>query len=115
MTLHMALGVLGLLLTFPSAAAAHPGWHTRGQAERNIVNAPRALRHWSRALVNPETLVVRPNVSVTCRGLGQVRGRRRFTRFACIVRYHDVRLRLTYTAQTSNGFELHGRRTANHP
>lgn len=112
-TLGTAVAAFGLVLLFPSLAAARPGWHTRAQAERNILNAPRALSHWSPALVDPKTLVVRQNVSVACRGVSQPHDGDRFTRFSCIVTYHNVRLRMLYAAQTANGFELRGR--AKHP
>lgn len=102
------------MFAIPSTAAASSGWHTRAQAERNILNAPRALKRWSSQLVNPKTLVVRQNVSVTCRGLGPVHVGERFTRFTCTIRYHSVRFRVIYAAQLSNGFELHGRHSA-HP
>ncbi len=106
LTLRTGVATFALLLLFPAAAAARPGWHTRAQAERNVLNAPRALRHWSATLVNPKTLVVRQNVSVACRGIGRSLGGTRFTRFGCVVKYRTVHVRMLYIAQTANGFEL---------
>jgi hypothetical protein len=112
-TLRTAVATIGLLLLLPSVAAARPGWHTRAQAERNILNAPRALRNWAPGLVNPKTLVVRQNVSVICRGLDSSHPSARFSRFSCTVTYRSLRVRMLYVAQTANGFELRGR--AQHP
>lgn len=105
--------VLGLLVAavIAASAAAGVGHHTRATAERNILHAPRALARWNSKLVNPQTHLIRTHVTVTCTGVG--RGSRgHFARFACVVRFEKLRVRMTYVAQTDHGFELHGRKRA---
>lgn len=98
-------------LLAPAASQAAVAWHTKQQAERNILNAPRALARWNKAFVNPETHLVRRNVVVGCTGLGRSRYGR-FNRFSCVVRYDLLHVRMTYLALFSNGFELTGRTPA---
>lgn len=104
------IAVLVAAITAASASAA-VGRHTRATAERNILHAPRALARWNPALVNPQTHLVRTHVTVSCKGVGTAH-RARFARFACVVRYGKLRVRMTYVAQTNHGFELHGRKPA---
>lgn len=94
--------------TAPTVEAAG-AFHSQAQAERNVLNAPRALRRWAPVFVDRETHLVRRNVSVGCRGLGRPDHRRRYERFACVVSFEHTRVRMTYWAQSGNGFELHGR------
>jgi len=107
----IALATVGTFLALTAAAVSQAAiaWHTKAQAERNILNAPRALARWNKAFVNPETHLVRRNVVVRCSGLGHSRAGR-FNRFSCTVRYRQVTARMTYLALFSNGFELRGRK-----
>jgi len=97
-----------LALAGAGVSQAAVAWHTKAQAERNILNAPRALARWNKEFVNPETHLVRRNVAVRCTGVGRERAGR-FNRFACVVGYKTLRVKMTYLALFSNGFELLGR------
>jgi hypothetical protein len=100
--------ITSLALAGAAVSQAAVAWHTKAQAERNILNAPRALARWNKSLVNPETHLVRRNVAVACSGVGRERAGR-FNRFECVVRYRLIRVKMTYLALFSNGFELLGR------
>ena len=99
-----------IVFAFPASASdAAVGWHTKSQAERNIMAAHRVLARWNVGLVSPKTRLPKNNVWVRCAGRG-ARSRAGFTSFRCTIGYRRVRVRVTYLSKTKNGFELHDRR-----
>ena len=104
--LALSGAALACVSAFPQGAGAEPGWQTAARAERNILDAPRALARRSAGLVDRRTNLVRQNVAVACVGTGPHRGAA-YARFDCTVRYRSIAIALLYLAQPRNGFELH--------
>jgi hypothetical protein len=85
--------VIALALVAASAGPAarrEPAAQTKTSAEVNVLRTvARKWKAWRKyGLVDPQTHLLADNTQAVCRGRGNPRPRKRYTRFVCVVRPH---------------------------
>jgi len=81
------------LVAGPAAASLY----SQRRAELNVLTAVRVLNRWHVGVVDPSSMTLRSNTSVSCRGLGRATAGR-YRRFRCTLQYGNRRVKLLYTA-----------------
>jgi hypothetical protein len=75
-------------------------------AQTHVLGATRVLGHYSPALLDPRTGLLRNNSTAVCHGIGKPHAGA-YAALTCVVSSGRIRVSVRYLAQRHNGFELH--------